>query len=356
MYQKLTDWWRSRTPAQQKAIYGLYVAVIAVIVAFGVKIPGIAQTTPPEVTSTTVSTPAGPSDVTAKTADVEALAGTHDGSRDETPPGLSPEAAIAAQEEADLLAKGDPLSPLNVLAAPSQRGCRSQFVKSSSTRGGTKPVWIVSHYTVSGNLPGFRDINALTAYSNNPQNGVSWHYNVDRQGNCAYTVPETQKAWTQAAANRPSIGIEIVNRGRGDAPLFTKAGLKKYARLLSDIAYRWHIPIQHGKASADCRVIRKGLLDHNDLGACGGNHFDITPYKIEDIIAAVKRYRATAGRQINYPKVANFGPKRRAWCQDLAIVRKNAKQFGGWTVPRRTAARRLKIQIGAGQSHCRFVA
>lgn len=352
MLEKLTAKWAALTPAQKKALSALLAAVIAVLVAFGFKIPGVASTSP-DVTTTTVRTPLGTTQITADTGDVEQLGGSHDGTRDETPASLSPEAAATAQAQADQIARRDPLSPLDVLAAPQQRGCRSQFVRSHSTRGGTKPVWIVSHYTVSPNLPGFRDINALTAYSNNSQNGVSWHYNVDRQGNCAYTVPETQKAWTQAAANRLSIGIEIINRGRGDAPLFTADGLKRYARLLSDIARRWNIPIQRGKASSSCRVIRRGLLDHNDLGACGGNHFDVTPYSIGAIIRAVKRYRSTTGRRVRYPHVQNFGPKRRAWCDRLALVRAHA-HTGGWTKRRTAAARRYKMLIGPGQSRCRF--
>lgn len=338
-----------KLPTTPRAWLALACAILTLV---GVTV-GISHVNGATTVTITVNTPTGPTEVTAKNSDIEAMGrvAEHDGLNRPA----SAASGAAANVVADRIAARNPLSPLAPLAAPLQPGCRSQFVRSSfGSRYGTKPQWIVSHYTAGPNLPGFRDLNALTAYSNNTQNGVSWHYNLDREGNCVYTVRETQSAWTQAAANRLSIGIEIVNRGAGDAPLFTKSGLKKYARIVSDIAYRWRIPIQRGKANkSTCAVIRRGLIDHNDLGLCGGNHFDITPYKIESIIAAVRAHRETKTRRINYP--GSYGPKRRAWCKDLAVVRKNAKKYGGWTEPRRTAARSLKVDIGRGQHRCKFL-
>lgn len=346
--------WGSLTPAQQKALYSLATAIVALLIAFGV-VPSSGNS--PAITETTVTGPSGPTTITAKTADVEAAGAVdnHDGANNAAPDTLTPEQVIAARQEADLIAKGDPLPQLAPDAAPSQPGCQSRFVKSYGSRYGTKPVWIVNHYTVSYNLPGFRDLYALTSYSANRQNGVSWTYNVDREGNCVYTVRETDAPWTQAAANRLSIGVEIINRGAGDGPLFTSAGLKKYARILSDVAYRWNIPIQRGKANkSTCGVIRKGLIDHNDLGACGGGHSDVLPYDVDNIIAAVKTYRATTGRKISYPRVDNFGPKRRAWCDRLAVIRKNAKA-DEWTPRRVDKANEYKRLIGKGSTtKCKF--
>lgn len=251
-----------------KTLEGWIVIAFGVLALFGVAI-SVTNDGDATTVSVTVDTPHGPTDITAKTGDVEASgAGVHDHMKN------APSQAIetSANAVADAAAETNPLSPFAPLAAPFQPGCRSQFIQGNfSSRFGTGPAWLTTHYTVSGNLPGFRDLNALTAYASDRRNGVSWHYNLDREGNCVYTVRETNAAWTQAAANRLSIGIEVINRGRGDAPLFTKSGLRKYARILSDIAYRWNIPIQRGQANkSTCAVIRKGLIDHNDLGTCGG--------------------------------------------------------------------------------------
>lgn len=304
--------------------------------------------------SVTVKAPEGPTTITAPAAAIErAGEGAHqnmDGDAD-VPTALLERAAV----QQDAWAKVDKLPKHPPLAAPTQAGCKTRMVSNQSSRNGVKPrLWVV-HYTVSPNRPGAQDIDALTAYASRRSSGVSWHFLMDRDGNCAYNVPEGAKAWTQATFNPVSISMEIINTG-SERPLFTAQGLRNFARVVSDSAGRWGIPIRRGKVSG-CTVVRGGIVDHNDLGACGGGHHDITPFKVDELIAAVVAHRkgSTASRTINYPKVANFGPKRRAWCLQLAIVRKNAQQFGGWTAPRRTAARNLKEQIGRGESRCRFV-
>lgn len=325
--------------------------LIAVFALFGVNLV-VDTGTPdepekPSSITITVNTNTGPTTITTTPAAVEAAAPVDAGGRDETPPGLSPEAVAAAAAQQDLFAKKDRLPLTQPDAAPEQPGCRSNFVKSYSSRGGTKPRLIVEHYTVSGNLPGFRDINALTAYSNNTANGVSWTYNFDRDGNCAYTVRETDKPWTQATMNRVSIGIEIINRGAGDGPLFTSSGLKRHARVVSDISRRWDIPVRRGKINrSTCTVVRSGILDHNSLGTCGGNHFDITPYDVDKIITAVRVYRAKTD-----------ATTRR--CNELAALRKRAawrKRTGRtptWTKSRATRARALKRVLGPKAASCR---
>jgi N-acetyl-anhydromuramyl-L-alanine amidase AmpD len=59
----------------------------------------------------------------------------------------------------------------------------------------------VLHYTVSPNRVGWSDVNAVVAEFANPAFQASSNYVIDGEGHCAYIVRESDKAWTQAAAN-----------------------------------------------------------------------------------------------------------------------------------------------------------
>jgi hypothetical protein len=304
--------------------------------------------------SITVQGPAGPTTVvTTPEAKADAVASaTHENARDESPAAAPASELDAARAQQARLAAKDRLPATLPDAAPSQAGCRSRFVRNYSSRNGVRPRLLVMHYTVSRNAPGFTDVNAITQLFNQPAFAASSNYVIDRDGNCNYIVREGDKAWTQAAGNPVSISWEIVNMGQGDGPLFSAGGLKKMARIVSDSARRWHIPIQRGSVSG-CVVVRPGIIDHRTFGACGGNHNDIFPYSVSKIIAAVQAYRSEIQRKVIYPRVKNFGRKRRAWCDRLALVRLHAKR-SGWTERRVTAAERYKALIGPGQWKCRF--
>lgn len=160
------------------------------------------------------------------------------------------------------------------LAAQEIAGCRTRFVGNSSSRNGTRPRVIVWHQTVSHDSPGWADQDGLTAMANRRSSGVSWHLLVgSRDGNCTYTVPLTLKAWTQANANPFSIGIEV--QAFGDEPSYVTArGKATLLRVTRAAAKQFGIPLQRGKVSG-CRVARAGIVEHHDLGTCGGGHVDV---------------------------------------------------------------------------------
>lgn len=243
----------------------------------------------------TTNTPAGdkpttvtiPVEVAKEAAATEA--GHHEGLKTEVPPGVASQEIEAARQQQDELAANDQLPIVTPDAAPSQRGCTSRFVRNYSSRRGVRPRLLVTHYTVSPNRPGWDDVWGIVNLFNTPAFAASSNYVVDGEGHCAYIVRESDKAWTQATANPVSISIEVINTGK-EKILAPPAGLKKIGEVWSDAARRWAIPLQAGKISG-CRVVRSGIIDHYSIGACGGGHFDVSPYGVAAIIAAAKNAR-----------------------------------------------------------------
>lgn len=196
------------------------------------------------------------------------------------PPGVNDAAGRAAERAGarDGLVEGG--------ASSTQPGCKTAFVRNQSSRNGVRPNAIDMHYTVGPNRPGPSDVDGYTAMANNPGTGVSWHYVIDREGNCRYNVPEDRKAWTQAAHNPWAIGIEVVNTG-GEGSYMDPAGYRKLATVVKGISQRWGIPIRRGSAPG-CVTRLSGILQHKDLGLCGGAHMDITPFSIDQVIAILR--------------------------------------------------------------------
>jgi hypothetical protein len=226
--------------------------------------------------------------VQAKPVDQAAAVVVDKGTRSEAPPGASNQQIDQSNQLQDKLANNDQLPIVQPDAAPSQRGCTSKFITSYSSRRGVAPRLFVVHYTVSGNAPGFADVNSITALFARTSFQASSNYVIDRNGNCNYIVRESDKAWTQAGLNPYAISVEIVNRGAGDGPLLDSAGLTKLGTIISDASKRWHFPLARGHVSG-CVPTAPGVVMHNDLGPCGGGHFDISPYSLDPIIAAAKR-------------------------------------------------------------------
>jgi len=232
----------------------------------------------------------------------------------------------------DLNAGATPEPIPGPLATQSFPGCRTQFVRNQSTRSAT-PRLIVWHYTVSRDVPGWADNNALTAMANNPANGVSWHFSIGRaDGNCAYNVPLLGNAWTQGRANSFSVGIEVIALGN-EGEYVTGAGRKRLLAVTREAGRRLGIPMQRGAVS-NCVPTRPGIIRHIDLGACGGGHHDITPMtgyegllaelavppvpaKVTERCRKVARYRRTHD-QANRWQRARVARMRAAgyWCDD----------------------------------------
>lgn len=185
---------------------------------------------------------------------------------------------VAAQDKA---AADDQQPIVSPAAAPSQRGCLSRFVQNHSSRRGVAPRWIVLHETVSYDVAGWADVNAITALFDRPSSQASSNYVLDREGHCHYIVRESDKPWTQAAANPWSISIEIINpaaRVRGVRNLIDGPGRRRLLGLLNDISKRWGIPLRTAR-SVNCRPGRGGAGDHSSFGRCAGGHVDTAPWR-----------------------------------------------------------------------------
>lgn len=256
----------------------------------------------------------------------------HQGGRDEAPPGVTARVLEAGREQQDRLAATDNLPVTAPAAAPSQAGCRSRFITSYSSRRGLAPRMIVLHYTVSPNTPGWGDVDGVTAYFARASTQASSNYVIDGEGHCNYIVREVDKAWTQAAANPFSVSIEQINTGR-EKVYAAPAGLARTARVVHDIAKRWGIPLRAGRVSG-CQVAVSGVVDHHSLGACGGGHFDITPYGAAQVIAAA--------RALDSAPVKRLTVKQRRWCDLLQGYRARVRrgEHPSQEAARRAVARR----------------
>lgn len=243
--------------------------------------------------------------------------------------GLTPAQEAASQRNAKRTTTGSdtPLPRPAPLAAQSVPGCKTAFVRNRSSRQGRRPAVIYLHYTVSQNRPGWGDVDGLTAYSNNPRSGVSWHFNIDREAHCAYTVPLEDKAWTQLNANGHGIGIEATGTGR-EVDYLDGAGFTRLQGVVRHVAKLYGIPLQQAVVR-NCVVIRAGITDHRALGPCGGGHHDIGPYNTGAIVD-----RLTA------PAVPLAPAKVRSWCGGVKRYRDQA-----------TALRKRGEHPGAGATH-----
>lgn len=210
--------------------------------------------------------------------------------RDEAPPGVSDAELNASQRRQEELAHNDQLPTVSPDAAPVQRGCVSRFVQNFSSRRGVAPrIWTL-HYTVSHNITGWGDVDAIVNLFNTASAQASSNYVIDSEGHCAYIVRESDKAWTQAGGNPYSISVEVIAFGN-ETRYLAPAGLAKLDEVISDSAARWHIPIRRGAVSG-CVPTRSGIIQHKDWGLCGGGHFDISPFPVDPVVASVQRWRA----------------------------------------------------------------
>lgn len=237
-------------------------------------------------------------------------AGVEDNLRSENPAGVSNAVLDRAQAYQDKLAANDQLPITSPDAAPSQRGCTTKLVQNFSSRRGVAPREFILHYTVSANRVGWSDVDAIAGLFDRPSFAASSNYVIDGEGHCDYIVRESDKAWTQAAANAFSISAEVINTGH-EPVYIAPAGLHTLALVVSDALDRWKIPLQRGVVR-NCIPVVPGITDHNSLGACGGGHHDITPYSVPQVIAAVKAFRASTSkpRPVLYKIVAYRGTKK----------------------------------------------
>lgn len=215
------------------------------------------------------------------------------------------------------------------LAAQEFPGCRTRFVGNYSSRNGVKPRIIVLHQTVSRER-GQASQDALTAYANRRSSGVSWHFLIGpTNGLCTFSVPLNMKAWTQGNANPFAFGIEVERYG--DEPTYVEgAGEAKLIAVMRELGRRFDIPMRAGKV-VNCQVVRSGVVEHSDLGACGGGHADVKPWSTAPLIAkaaASPKVRKTY-RAADYNLAALTAEERRQ-ASTLLAERRVALRRGGW--------------------------
>lgn len=333
---KLNLNWKNLPPALTHLIAVLLTAIIAVGVTITVDQPSPTPSNPtpsrtvhvtlggPKTTSlgatqikTIPLTPEAQKIVAAQKAET-AAGDTASAESDLNAPAPSANAVNQAQA---VQPAGQPAIPQNVpLASVSEPGCKSAFVRNYSSRNGAPVDLGVIHWTgspITSSLSGtlsivhWFDLSAAQASSN---------YITDQSGRCYYVVPETKKAWTQAAANPWSVSVEIVNPGV--LPLFrSTAGRERVVSLIRHWHKAWHIPYQTGRVNSNCVPTRPGFLAHRDLGPCGGGHPDVgVPSIVPSLISEAKRLDATGGKKITATD--------RAWCRKLTWWRGHGRPKG----------------------------
>jgi peptidoglycan hydrolase-like protein with peptidoglycan-binding domain len=282
--------------------------------------------------TTTVNVPTAVVDA-AKESDLDG----HQGLRSQQPAGVTPKQLDAAEVQQEKLAANDQLPAVTPDAAPQQRGCVTRLVQNYSSRRGVAPRLFVLHYTVSPNRPGWSDVYAVASLFDRPAFQASSNYIIDAEGHCLYIVRESDKAWTQAAANPVSVSVEVINSGH-EATYAGTAGARKVELVMHDVAKRWHFPLQLGAVSG-CVVTRPGIVDHHMLGACGGGHFDITPFSIGPLIAGARAIDAAAPKPQLKPGPVSCGVRN-------LQLRLGVKADGVVGPLTRTAIRRLQRAHG----------
>lgn len=158
-----------------------------------------------------------------------------------------------------------------------------------SSRGGARPALLVVHDTESRNVAGMNDVYAIASWFSNPAASASSHYIIDAEGNVLRIVDETAKAWTQAYFNPWSISIEFI--GYASQTSWPEAQLRAGAKVFAASAAKWGIPVRQGDTSG-CSIVRSGILQHSDLGPCGGGHHDAgNAFPMPRFVKLVGEYR-----------------------------------------------------------------
>jgi hypothetical protein len=301
--------------------------------------------------SITVQGPAGPSTVVAdKDGEAEleqgekGAVGVHEDMADEKPPGIAPGTAQAIEAKAEKIPTAEPLRP----AGAQIHSCKRNYLINRSPRRAKMTLFVVHWGVVPHNDTGLAIMRRLF---NDPSFKANSTFGLSPTGRCEQWAAFSDAPYTQLTFNQVSESVEIAAMGNEPRSWWLKQPIIKdgiLAALIIDrlrangLPLRWVDPV-------GCNP-KAGWTDHNAL-ECGNSHCDVNcghfPYDV------VKRQVASgvsspAARTIDFPRIRNFGPKKRAWCTRLAIIRKNAKA-DEWTDKRVAVAERYKyVLIGKG--------
>lgn len=202
------------------------------------------------------------------------------GLKDQTPDGMTQAQIDAAAKAAEGIKATLPGLPTGG-ATVEVPGCRTEFINSYSSRHGVRPTIFTLHLTVSRNVPGWADVNAIVNLF--AHEDASSNFVLDGEGHCAYIVPIEQKAWTQAGGNPFSVSVEVIDTG-SESVYLAPAGMRQLRVIARFVSKHTGIPIRTGKVSGSCTPVRSGFVQHFDWGVCGGGHVDIRPFPVPNIV------------------------------------------------------------------------
>lgn len=164
---------------------------------------------------------------------------------------------------------------------------RTQISPNRSSRGGVLPRRIVLHITVSHNRPGLSDLYGMLDYLCRRDVEASSHVVNDAEGHDGRLVPDSDKAWTQAAYNPDSLSIEQIEWA--DKP--RAAWLKQNAKQLENTA-TWCAYWSHKYGIPLVQSTSHGVCQHRDLGVAGGGHSDCGPnYPIDFVLKRAREIK-----------------------------------------------------------------
>ncbi|HEX6020634.1 MAG TPA: N-acetylmuramoyl-L-alanine amidase [Solirubrobacter sp.] len=202
----------------------------------------------------------------------------HDTTGHELPPSAPAPAAVDDRNDQAVAAGTYDTSRVleGATAQGAQRSCPTPM--HGAARSYSDIGLMVAHITVSPNRPGLADGQGLCDFFRRVKASPTW--TVDNEGHSWENVPLTLTPWTQAWFNRQSCSIEYIGytgRPGEGAASWTDAQLKEGGRLFAQCAKLAGIPVRSGKVTGS-RIIRTGLITHQELGALGGGHTDPGPH------------------------------------------------------------------------------
>jgi hypothetical protein len=195
--------------------------------------------------------------------------GIHEDSRDELPPGVTPEEVERGQDYAELEAEtrlGEPQEPAGAQAY----SCPARPVINQSALSGRR-LGVALHFTVS--QPGSLD--AIRGLFNRRSFGASSNYGFELFNlRCQQWVPDNRKAWCQGAANSAYNCIEIITNDRSRASWLGSPAINRgiLAALVADLLKRHGAP-PNLVDPVGCNW-KAGVTDHDRL-ECGNTHWDV---------------------------------------------------------------------------------
>lgn len=163
--------------------------------------------------------------------------------------------------------------------------------------GGNRPLsninGIALHTTEGHDRPGITDLEGLGDFFNGSVQASS-HVAVDGEGYSARYVPDSKKAWTQAAFNGTMLSIEQIGFAKWSRWFWINRRdpqLKKVAKYIAYWSKKYDIPIRKGRVSGST-VTRSGVFRHSEFGAAGGNHSDPGKgYPLHTVLSLARKYK-----------------------------------------------------------------